>query len=116
MYHFSKPHLADQVKKFSFTRHEPAIRIAVFCLIAVLGISYVVVVNTVATGGFALDDLRERVSALQHENRQLELQAAELTSLSRIQASVADMQLVRTDAIEYLDASAGAVAVETNQP
>lgn len=116
MYHIAKPHLVDQVKKFSFTKYEHAIRIGVFVMVAVLGVSYVIVVNTVATGGFALDDLRDRVSVLELQNRELELKAADLTSLSSIQKSVNDLRLVQNDTIEYLDTSAGAVAVETSQP
>lgn len=111
MYHFAKPHLVDQVKNFSLAQHERTIRIVVLGLVVVLGISYLVVVNTVATGGFALDDLRDRVSTLERENRQLELHAAELTSLTTIQAKVKDLQLVQNDTTEYLDAGAGAVAV-----
>lgn len=101
-----------RLKKIDWSRYETATRLFVFGLVVLLGLTYVFVTNNVATGGFALDDLRARVAELKTTNRQLELHAAELTSLSRVESAIHDLSLVQSDAVEYLETGAGAVAVQ----
>ncbi|MFC1662844.1 hypothetical protein ACFL04_01595 [Patescibacteria group bacterium] len=112
MTNFNQPANQSFVKRLSLGKIEPKLRYIVFILVIVMGLAYIVIINNVATGGFALDDLRTEVDELRLQNGQLELRVANLQSLSQVESKISDLQLVQTDTIEYLDVSGGAVAVQ----
>lgn len=75
----------------------------------VSGFSYVMVTNNTAAQGFAIDDLEKQVTMLQRSNEKLELEAADLRSLSGVQLTSETLALEPAESFEYLPAS-GAVA------
>lgn len=71
-------------------------------LIVVLGVTYLVQVNRSATKHFTVRALVEKHDALTDQRRQLELQQAELTALTNLEASPVVSQLVASTNVEYL--------------
>jgi hypothetical protein len=62
--------------------------------------------------GFAIDDLETQLADVRTANEKLELQAADLRSLSGVELTSQTLALEPADGFEYLPAS-GAVAVST---
>ncbi len=75
------------------------------------GFSYVMVTNHTASEGFAIRDLETKISTMQADNQKLELKAADLRSLSAVQANSTELGLVPADSFQYLAPTSGAVAV-----
>lgn len=76
---------------------------------ALSGFGYVMLTNQTASQGFAIDDMQNRLSALQADNEKLELKAADLRALTSVRLTSQTLQLEPTNGFEYLPAS-GAVA------
>lgn len=85
---------------------------ALVVMTLVLGFSYVWLTNSTAAQGFAIDDLQEKIATLQADNEKLELQAADLRSLSGVEVSTQALNLQPADSFEYLPASGGPVALQ----
>lgn len=79
-------------------------------LAVVAGFSYVFLTNRTAQEGFAIKGLQQQISALQDKNQKLELMAADLQSLSAVQATSAQLGLVPATSFQYLAPTSGAVA------
>jgi hypothetical protein len=75
------------------------------------GFSYLFYVNQTATGSFAIKGLESHITELQDASKKLELQTAEMQSLSNVEAGIQDLQMVAVSRIEYLPAVGAAVAV-----
>lgn len=76
------------------------------------GFGYVFLTNHTASQGFAIKGLQRDIARLQDENQKLELKAADLRSLSAVQATSAQLGLVPADSFQYLPSTTGAVAVK----
>jgi hypothetical protein len=76
---------------------------------ALSGFGYVLLTNQTASQGFTIDDLETHLSQLQASNEKLELEAADLRSLSSVRLTSETLQLEQTEGFEYLPAT-GAVA------
>lgn len=74
------------------------------------GIIYLTLINRVATTGFEIKTLEQRVSQLRDENRKLELEAANLQSLAVVQSATESLGLTEVAKIEYLPVTGAAVA------
>ena len=74
----------------------------VFCLIMILGISYVVSVNNLSIKGFVLNDLKLKVSELQKENENIELKVMNLESYENITKRANELKMVKVDKIDYI--------------
>ena len=79
-----------------------AITVLAVSLTLVGGASYLALINNVATTGFELKNLENKVEELRKENRRLEVQATELQALSAVEAASADLGLTEVAHIEYL--------------
>lgn len=75
------------------------------------GFGYVFMTNHTATEGFAIKSLEKQIAQIQKDNQKLELQAADLRSLSAVDQTGVALGLVPTDTFDYLAPTAGAVAV-----
>jgi len=84
----------------------------IFALVVFVGLSYLLVINQTSVGGFEIKELERANESLKRENRQLELQHADLHSLAAIEQAGKEMNLVATGSIEYLPAVGGVVAVK----
>ncbi|GEM_PF-2391838 len=76
---------------------------------ALSGFGYVLLTNQTASQGFTIDDLETQLAKLQVSNEKLELQAADLRSLSSVRLTSQTLNLEPTQGFEYLPAI-GAVA------
>jgi hypothetical protein len=74
------------------------------------GLLYVSQVNSVATSGIAMKDLEQQIRELERANQDLELQAASLRSLSTVEQTSKELDLVARAPIEYLPAVSDTVA------
>lgn len=71
-----------------------SMRIGVLVLTVATGLFYVLQMNVSATKGYDIRELEQKISALQKENRQLELEASELQSVERLMAQLPGHRLV----------------------
>lgn len=71
---------------------------------------YLFYMNQTATGGFDIKGLEITIEELDKENKSLNLEVAELQSLTVIEEASAEMGLVATSYIEYLPAVGSTVA------
>ncbi len=88
-----------------------SLSIVLLCLIVFAGFSYLFFVNQTATGGFDIKGYENKITALEKANKQLELQAAQLKSLSVIEQATADMDMVAANDVEYIVPADTAMAV-----
>lgn len=77
----------------------------------ITGFGYVFLTNHTAAQGFAIRGLQRDIVRLEADNQKLELKAADLRSLSSVQATSAQLGLVPADNFQYLAPTTGAVAV-----
>lgn len=77
-------------------------RILILALILLSGLIYLIQINQVATGGFEVRALEEKIGDLKEDNKKLELQITELQSLSRLNEEVKDLDLVAQGEVDYL--------------
>ncbi len=86
------------------------LQVLVLTAMVVVGISYILAVNTNATVGFDLKDLENQRDQLQRENQDLELQATQFQSLSVISEAAKKSQMVEVDRVQYLPSVGSGVA------
>ena len=79
--------------------------------LAVVGsLSYLIIINRVATSGFEIKALEQKVETLKQTNRKLQLEATELQSLTKVESSAQALGLTEVAQVEYLPTTGGAVA------
>lgn len=71
-------------------------------LVFLLGIGYLLQINSLATRGYAIKDLEERVEELKQEKSDLELESLGLQSMSAVQDKVNDLGMVVVKNSDYL--------------
>ncbi len=59
-------------------------------------------INDLATKGFQINSFEEKVANLKDNNKNLELQAADLQSLSNIEKLEKDLNMVKVNKVEYI--------------
>lgn len=82
-----------------------------FVLLAVVGISYIVLVNQSASAGYRMDELEQRLSVLQQETQKLEVIASNARSLERVTRGVRMLNLVPSASPTYVRLGTPSVAV-----
>jgi len=85
--------------------------IFVFILTVAIGLCYLVQVNSLATKGYKIKDLEERVADLRTKNKSLELEITELRSTERISREVENLEMVAVARVEYLRPNGTSVAI-----
>jgi len=81
-----------------------------FCLIAIVGVYYVVSINDLAIKGFVLQELKTETKSLQGKNNQMELAIMELESYEAIEKRAQDLSMVKVGKIDYITITGGSVA------
>lgn len=76
------------------------------------GFAYIFYINQTATGSFDIKALESKITQLQEVNKRLELQTADMQSLSAVEAGIQDLQMVAVSQVQYLPAVGAAVAVK----
>lgn len=105
----------DSEKKSFFQKFEInlyILNIILICLIVSASLTYLFYVNRQATSGFEIKSLEKKVAELQQQTEQLEIKKAEMQSLSEIEKSVADLNMVASQKIDYLPAVGSTFAVK----
>lgn len=74
--------------------------IAVLCLAALL--NYLFQVNSFATKGYEIKKLDTRLTQLKEQHRKLQLEAAQLQSIQKIQMDQATLNMVPVSSISYI--------------
>jgi cell division protein FtsL len=74
------------------------------CLL--LAVSYLVQANSFSTKGFEISRLQQKVDALSESNKKLQIEAAQLQSLQRIQSEPQQTSMVPVNIVTYIQASA----------
>lgn len=76
-------------------------RLIILVLLVGVGVTYLGLINNTASRGFDVKALEQQVNALKLENKNKELESAELSSLEHIQEKVSGLGLVPTAKAEY---------------
>ncbi|GEM_PF-6065486 len=77
-------------------------RILLFIALIFVGLAYVWQISQVSTQGYYLKDLEKQISILEKQNEKYSLEAAQLSSLPRINNEIIRLGLVKNDKIVYL--------------
>jgi cell division protein FtsL len=88
-----------------------AIKTIVLVLAVLMVISYILQVNKVATAGYEIKQLHQKINHLKEENTKLQIQAAELESRSKVEEDSTALEMVVAPKIKYLTSSSS-VALE----
>ena len=84
--------------------------------VAMLGFFYLQQVIGTASQGTDINTLENQISDLKQQQRQLEVQGAQLRSLKNIEGTVQKLNLVGTDKVSYLSATTDKVALGNATP
>lgn len=106
-----KRNLINPIKQKKIDLSQNGLKILLFILIVFVGLSYLYYINQTATGGFDIKGVENQIEDIKKDNKQLQVRAAEMQSLSNIEAASGEMQMVATTSIEYLPAVGSVVAV-----
>ncbi len=96
--------------RYKISTQKFAVVLSIGACVSVFG--YVFLTNQTATQGFAIKDLQRSITQLQDENQKLELQTADLRSLSVVAQSSDAFTLEAADDFQVLTATGGSVALE----
>jgi len=80
-------------------------------LIVIFTIFYLCQTNNLATKGYKIKNLEDKVAELREKNKKFELEIAELRSTERITKEVENLKMVSVARVEYLQADGTAVAM-----
>ena len=86
------------------------LNIVVVALIVVIGVSYLVQINSLATKGYQIEELENRITELQQEQADLELEALSLQSMGVVKEKVDNLGMVLAGESDYLQPTPVAVA------
>ena len=76
--------------------------IIILAVAVIMIVAYLIEVNSFSTKGYAISTLQKKVEQLKADQRQLEVQAAQLQSLQRIQSDPAVQNMVPVSKISYV--------------
>lgn len=79
-------------------------------MIVVMGVSYLVQINGLATKGYQIKELEQQIAELKEYNSDLELEALSLQSMESVKDKVASLGLVEVGEMQYLNPTPVAVA------
>ena len=85
--------------------------LVLFAAIFVTGVFYLIQVNSLATKGYQIKDLDNKVAELKDMNKKLEVEVTELRSTARINHEIEKLNMVAVSRFEYLKANGTSVAI-----
>lgn len=68
-----------------------------------LGVFYIYEVNSLATKGYEIKSLEQKLEGLKKTNEQLNIKAAELKSMYNIEQTTKDLDMVAPNDVSYLN-------------
>jgi hypothetical protein len=78
------------------------LNLAIFASTVLLGLTYLFVVNSLATKGYEIRKLDEQVRVLEEQQKTLLLESSDLQSINRIQTSAQQLNFVPTSNVTYI--------------
>lgn len=102
--------LREQNKQISKIVLNKWFKTGVISMIVLFGLSFVVQTNSLSTKGYAISSLEKKVTELENQNRQLEVQIAQYQSMHSIKERIKGSNLVAVGTPEYVDAPSMAIA------
>jgi cell division protein FtsL len=106
-----KQNLINPLKQKKIDLGQNGLKVLLLVLIIFVGLSYLYYINQTATGGFNIKGMENQIEEIKKNNKNLQVRAAEMQSLSNIEKASEKMQMVATTTIEYLPAVGSVVAV-----
>ena len=100
----------NKISKSITKRQRPIGNYIIIGLVMLVGLSYLIFVNKVATDGYQVKALTEKVEQLNDQNKKLELESSNLKSMISVSQVSQNLQLVSINDMDYLSTSTGAVA------
>ena len=71
---------------------------------------YLVQVNSIATTGYQMDELENKLSKLEEQKQKMELEIIQLQAVTNVDEKVASLNMVPVGDIKYLDGSSFVMA------
>ncbi len=93
--------LREQNKRVAKIMRNNWFKTGVLSMIAVFGLSFVVQTNSLSTKGYTISGLEKKVTELENQNRQLEVQIAQFQSMHSIKERIKGSNLVSAGTPEY---------------
>lgn len=84
------------------TQGRKAVIFLLILLIVLFGVLYIVQANSVATGGYKIQEHKSRVKELQAENKNFELKLSEVRSLGFLEERIESLNMVKAEKVDYL--------------
>ena len=95
-------------KNFGFVK----IKILTASLCLLVCVAYLGIINTTAVKGYEVRKVEQQIEELRKENKQLEIQEAELNSFYNIKDNIENLNMVESEDVVYIDNNEDAVAVK----
>ncbi len=87
------------------------VTIILLCLVSLF---YLTQANQIATTGYEIKDLEDKLNKLTEENHKLELRAAELQSVRNVEEGVKKLNMVPLQKVIYVSSEGTTVALKKN--
>lgn len=75
-------------------------------------VGYLVMNNQAATQGFTIRSVEKRIAELEHESRELDIEAVSIQSMKHIEEQIGGLGMVPVSSVDYISAIPPAVAVK----
>ncbi|MGW8184792.1 MAG: hypothetical protein ACWGHO_01615 [Candidatus Moraniibacteriota bacterium] len=88
------------------------VKMAAIFLCLLVCVAYLGIINTTAVKGYEVRNVEERIEALRKENKQLQIEEAELNSFYNIKDNIGNLNMVETEDVVYIDNNDDAMAIK----
>lgn len=88
------------------------VKIFAIFLCLLVCVAYLGIINTTAVKGYEVRSVEERINELKKENKQLQIEEAELNSFYNIKDNIGNLNMVEAEEVVYIDDNDDAVAVK----
>lgn len=79
--------------------------------LGVIGISYILQTNSIATRGYEVEQFESKLNSLKNENQNMKNQVAELRSIKNLESEKGKLDAVASSDISYVSAGTATVAM-----
>lgn len=88
------------------------IKMLVMFLCLMVAAIYLGIINVSAVKGYEIKKVEQKIDELKKENKQLQIQEAELNSFYNIKDNIGNLNMVEVKDVVYIDDNEGAVALK----
>ncbi|KKP69060.1 MAG: hypothetical protein UR66_C0002G0117 [Candidatus Moranbacteria bacterium GW2011_GWE1_35_17] len=88
------------------------VKMSVVFLCLVVAMVYLGIINASAVKGYEIKKVEQKIEELKKENKQLQIQEAELNSFYNIKDNIGNLNMVEVKDVVYIDDNEGAVALK----